>query len=182
MANIKKRLLRCNQYAREANLTEQAKSSQTERKLLLDDIKAVKATNDIDKMIQAEKDILENELEEHANSPAMTSSLTAALREMEVIQKHLSIVDDPIKYSAVDSSYTLPKNRQKGLPLDEARQGFNSHFARLVNADKSRSDDIDKKIISARKTMFNTAKKLYMQKQANTLGINNQTQKRGLKL
>ncbi|WP_072282003.1 hypothetical protein [Rappaport israeli] len=66
--------------------------------------------------------------------------------------------------------------------MDEARQSFKSHFARLVNMDKSRLDDDEKKIIDARKSMISTAQKLYMARQANTLGVDiGQNKKQSLK-
>ena len=70
---------------------------------------------------------------------------------------------------AMESS--LPKNRQKGLPIDEARQSFRSHYARLANLDKSRLDDDEKEIIDARQEMFALAKSLYIAEQEITLGI-----------
>ncbi|MDR3323177.1 MAG: hypothetical protein LBS89_03135 [Zoogloeaceae bacterium] len=57
------------------------------------------------------------------------------------------------------------------MPLDEARQAFKSHYARLSNLDKSRLSDDDKKIIDARKTNIFNAIKLYIQRQAKTLGV-----------
>ncbi|WP_218564510.1 hypothetical protein [Suttonella indologenes] len=48
--------------------------------------------------------------------------------------------------------------------------------------DKSRLDDDEKKIIDARKSMISSAQKLYMARQANTLGVDiGQNKKQSLK-
>lgn len=162
--------------------TSSAKKLAASRQRLLNHIKEVAKSGDLQDMISTEKEIITNDLERHSNSTIMEGSLKAAINEMSVIQKHLAIVDDPQKYKAVDEAHSLPKNRQRGLPLDEARQGFKSHFARLVNMDKSRLDDDEKKIIDARKSMISTAQKLYMARQANTLGVDiGQNKKQSLK-
>ena len=101
----------------------------------------------------------------------MTGSLKTALSEFSVIEQKLGIVDDPEKYKQVDEDCSLPKNRSKGLPIDEARQVFRSHFTRLGNLDKSPSDDIQKQIIHARRTALGIAEKDYIARQAKTLGV-----------
>lgn len=141
------------------------------RSNLLKSLKEVIKTDNSELMIKVEKSILQNDLERYSNSASMESSLKTALLEMGIIQKHLAIVGDADKYKAVNEAYEHPKNRQKGLPIDEARQGFKSHFARLVNMDKSRLSDEEKRIIDLRKTMLSTAQKLYIASQAKTLGI-----------
>lgn len=163
--------------------TSSAKKLAASRQRLLNHIKEVAKSGDLQDMISTEKEIITNDLERHSNSTIMEGSLKAAINEMSVIQKHLAIVDDPQKYKAVDEAHSLPKNRQRGLlPLDEARQGFKSHFVRLVNMDKSRLDDDEKKIIDARKSMISTVQKLYMARQANTLGVDiDQNKKQSLK-
>ena len=65
----------------------------------------------------------------------------------------------------------MRQNRQKGLPIDEARQSFRSHYARLANLDKARLDDDEKEIIDARQEMFALAKSLYIAEQEIALGI-----------
>jgi hypothetical protein len=122
-------------------------------------------------IVAVEKIIVTNELNEHANSKGMVSSLKAALVELTAAEKLLEIVDDPVKYRAIDQAYSIPKNRERGLPLDEARQAFRSHTARLNNLDKARLPDNEKKIIDARKIAVSNAAKLYAQRQAKTLGV-----------
>ncbi|MDR1275643.1 MAG: hypothetical protein LBL72_04580 [Candidatus Accumulibacter sp.] len=101
-------------------------------------IENVGKSEDLALIIAVEKAIVENELVEYANSKGMVSSLNAALEELTAIEGLLEIVGDPVKYSPVNQSHILSKNREKGLPLDEARQAFKSHTARLSNLDKSR--------------------------------------------
>ncbi|MDR1274987.1 MAG: hypothetical protein LBL72_01140 [Candidatus Accumulibacter sp.] len=134
-------------------------------------LKEVGESNRPEQIVAAEKAILENELVEYANSKGMVSSLNAALAELTATEKLLAIVDDPVKYRPVDQSHSLPRNREKGLPLDEARQAFKSHTARLNNLDKARLPDNEKKIIDARKRAVSNAARLYALRQAKTLGL-----------
>jgi hypothetical protein len=90
--------------------------------------------------------------------------------ELTGIEKMLSIVDDEARYSLIAQGYSFPKNREKGLPLDEARQAFKSHHARLSNLDKARLPEDEKKIIDARRSNILQAGKLYAERQAKTLG------------
>jgi hypothetical protein len=138
---------------------------------LLGYIREVGNSGNLPLIVAIEKAIVKNELREHANSKGMVSSLTAALLELTATERLLEIVDDPAKYTFVDQSHSLPKNREKGLPLDEARQAFKSHYARLNNLDKARLPDDEKKIINARKTAIFNAEKLYARHQAKTLGV-----------
>jgi hypothetical protein len=90
---------------------------------------------------------------------------------LEKLNRHIGIVDDPDRYSVVDQTHSLPKNRKKGLPIDEARQALASHYARLNNQDKSRLGDEEKQIVDARKSNLFQAGKLYAERQAKTLGV-----------
>jgi hypothetical protein len=111
------------------------------------------------------------DLERYANSKSMISSLNNALLELKAIQNLLAIVDDKRLYAHVDKAYSLPRNREKSLPKDEAHMAFKSHYARLNNLDRSRLNDEEKEIIDARKGNIWNAGKLYAQRQAHTLGI-----------
>ncbi|MDR1936010.1 MAG: hypothetical protein LBS49_10635 [Candidatus Accumulibacter sp.] len=138
---------------------------------LLQQMKEVGRSGKLELMVAAEKTIVEGDLEHYANSEGMKSSLNAALSELNATEKLLAIVDDKSRYERVNEAYSLPKNREKGLPLDEARQAFKSHYARLNNLDKSRLADDEKAIIDARKSNLFQADKLYAQRQAKILGI-----------
>ncbi|MDR1647797.1 MAG: hypothetical protein LBR88_07170 [Zoogloeaceae bacterium] len=122
-------------------------------------------------IVATEKAIVESDLEHYANSKGMVSSLNAALAELTAIEKLLAIVDDEHEYKRIDQAYILPKNREKGLPLDEARQAFKSHYARLSNLDKARLSEDEKAIIEARRDNMREAGKIYARRQARTLGV-----------
>ena len=121
-------------------------------------------------MIASERLIVEHDLEYHANSRAMVSSLTTALNEIQAIERHVGMVDDPVQYRVVNRAYSLPRNRRAGLPFDEARQALASHQARLGNMDKSRLGDEEKGIIDARRAVMQAAGRLYAARQAASLG------------
>jgi hypothetical protein len=72
-------------------------------------------------------------------------------------------------YPTIASS--LSKNGQKERAIDEARPLFRSHYARLVNLDKSRLDDDEKEIIDTWQEMFKVAQDIYIGCSLQVLGI-----------
>jgi len=151
--------------------TRSAKQLSKGRQKLLTHIRKVGRGHDVSLIIATEKKIIEGDLERYANSKSMTASLQMALDGMNVIQKHLALVNDKDKYPIIDQGHSMVKNRRNGLPFDEARQALASHHARLLNMDKSRADEDEKDIIDARKAAIFHAGELYAGLQANTLGI-----------
>ena len=151
------------------------------RQTLLTDVKAISASGSAELIVAMEKALVQHDLEYYANSKTMIGSLNTALSEFAMIERQLAKVDDPEKYQATDQSFGLAKNRSKGLPLDEARQAFKSHYARLVNLDKAPLNDLQKKLIEARKSGFHRAQQQYIARQANTLGVELAGKRRGLR-
>ena len=141
------------------------------RQTLLTDVKAISESGSAELIVAMEKALVQHDLEYYANSKTMIGSLKTALNEFAMIERQLGKVDDPEKYKATDQSFGLAKNRSKGLPLDEARQAFKSHYARLINLDKAPLDDLQKKLIEARKSGFHRAQQQYIERQARTLGV-----------
>jgi hypothetical protein len=158
-------------FVREHAAAQTAKRLEKARINLLKHVREVGKSGDLPLMVETEKNIIQGDLDHYANSKSMISSLNAALSELNAIEELLAIVDDWNRYEGVNKSHILPKNREKGLPLDEARQAFKSHYARLNNLDKSRLSDDEKSIIDARKSNILNAGKLYAQRQAKTLGV-----------
>ena len=146
-----------------------ARALQEERLSMERLVRNVACGDDLVQMIASERIIVERDLEYHANSRAMVSSLTTALNEIGAIEQHLGMVDDPVQYKVVNRAYSLPKNRRAGLPFDEARQALDSHQARLGNMDKSRLDDEEKGIIDARRAVMLAAGQLYAARQTASL-------------
>ena len=142
------------------------------RKALLAHIEDIVASGEAEWIIAMERDIVENDLDRYTHADLlMTGSLKAALDEIAAIERQLEFVDDPEKYKAVNKAHSLSKNRNRGLPLDEARQSFRSHRARLGNQAKTRMDDIEKQIIHARRTALGAAERDYIKRQTRTLGV-----------
>jgi len=139
------------------------------RKKMIEHLREVGRSGDLTLIIATEKAIVQGDLDRYANSQAMSASLKTALDEIPATERLLGIVDDPAQYRAIDRAHSLKKNREHGLPLDEARQGLKSHYARLGNLDKSRLDDDEKHFIEARKSALAQAQKLYAKRQTSTL-------------
>ena len=143
------------------------------RKVLIAHIKEIAASGKGEWIIAMERDFVANDLERYAKADdkEMIGSLNAALLGVAAIKQQLELVDDPQKYQAIDRGYALPKNRKQGLPLDEARQSFTSHRARLGNYVKYRLEETEKEFIHERIKALGIAEKDYIARQAKTLGV-----------
>ena len=125
----------------------------------------------ISDILAAEKSLLAFELAYYANSKAMKGSLDSSLHELSACERMLRKVQQPNIYKDVNDDHSLPRNRVGGLPRDEARQFFKSHWTRLLNQDKGRLDRLDKDIIDVRRANMRTAEKQYIAMQQIALGI-----------
>lgn len=141
------------------------------RKELLEHVKAVGKSGDLNAILAVERWFLQNDLDRHANSTAMTNSLKAALAELDAAEALHTKVRDPSAYKATDEDHSLPRNRVGGLPKDQARQFFASHAARLLNQDKSRLEPEEKRLVDARKANMRAGEKLYAALQREALGL-----------
>jgi len=121
------------------------------RRELLALIKEVTRSGELWLIIAIEIEIVRGDLDRYANSREMSRSLGIALEELAAVERHLSLVADPAKYSLIDQGHSLRKKRENGLPLDDARAALASHLARLRNLDKSRLDEEEKELIEGRK-------------------------------
>ena len=143
------------------------------RKALLAHIEEIASSGKGEWIIAMERDLIANDLARYAreDDTPMTSSLNAALQGLAAIERKHRIVDEPASYRRVNEEFSFPKNRKHGLPLDEARQAFGSHLARLGNLAKSRLEATEKQIIHARRTALGAAERDYIKRQARTLGV-----------
>lgn len=145
-----------------------ARASRTHVEKQLND---ARRTGDLSCILRVEEIVLRNELERYANSRAMRTSLETSLAEHAVATRMLDRVRDPAAYREVDANFSLPRNRTGGVPRDEARQFFRSHAARLLNQDKSRLDESEKRVLDKRRLNMRHAEKLYAALQERALGI-----------
>ena len=143
------------------------------RKVLIAKVKKIAASGKGEWIIAMERGFVANDLEHYARADdkEMIGSLNAALLSVEAIKQQLELVDDPQKYQAIDRGYALPRNRKQGLPLDEARQSFSSHRARLGNYVKYRLEETEKQLVRERGKALIIAEKDYIARQAKTLGV-----------
>ncbi len=101
----------------------------------------------------------------------MRTSLDTSLSEHAVATRMLDRVRDPAEYRKIDATFSLSRNRIRGVPRDEARQFFRSHAARLLNQDKSRLDESEKRVLDKRRLNMRHAEKLYTALQERALGV-----------
>ena len=143
------------------------------RKILIAHVREIAASGNAEAIIEMEKDFIQNDLEHYARADdkEMIGSLNASLLGVAAIKQQLELVDDPQKYQAIDRGHALPKNRKQGLPLDEARQSFSSHRARLGNYVKYRLEDTEKQLVRERGKALSIAEQDYIARQAGTLGV-----------
>ena len=143
------------------------------RKYLIAHVKKIAASGKGEWIIAMERGFVANDLEHYAKADdkEMIGSLNAALLGVAAIKQQLELVDDPQKYQAIDRGHALPKNRKQGLPLDEARQSFTSHRARLGNYVKYRLEETEKQLVRERGKALSIAEQDYIARQAKTLGV-----------
>jgi len=151
--------------------TQAARTLSAGRKDLLEHLRALVHSDDLRLIIAAEKKIIEGDLSRYANSAAMVSSLKAAVEAMDIIERHLELVNDRNQYHIIDQGHRMIRNRRAGLPFDEARQALAGHHARLTNMDKSRLDEDDKEVLETRKSVIAHAQECYARRQAGALGV-----------
>ena len=171
--NIKSLLATEVQAVKQSQGMSGAKNVVDARKALLTRVQQTAASGNAEATIELERDFLENDLDHYAKAPdkEMIGSLKAGLEGITAIEQQLEIVDDPGKYKAIDRAHTMRRNRKQGLPVDEARQAFGSHRARLGNYVKARLEDTEKQVIQARRKALGIAEKDYIRRQMKTLDV-----------
>jgi hypothetical protein len=163
--------IRENTAIAEARETDTAQRIAITQAVQLVAVQAVGRSGDVATIVTGERILLQNELDQHANSAGMKASLTTALEEIRAIERHLPLVVDHAQYQSVNDTHLLRDNRRGGLPDDEARQAFRSQIARLGNLDKSRLSPEEKSVIAARRQNFQIADALYQRLQRQALGL-----------
>ena len=150
-----------------------AKELADARKALLTYIKQTTASGNVEAIIEMERDFMKNDLLRYAKATdkEMIGSLNAGLQGIAAIKRKYQIVDDPEQYRIINEDHTFPRNRRQGLPLDEARQAFGSHRARLRNYLKVDLEEAKKQVIQARIKALSVVEKDYIERQAKTLGV-----------
>ena len=143
------------------------------RKNLIAHVKEIATSGKGEWIIAMERDFVANDLERYARADdkEMTGSLNAALQGFAAIERKHRVVDNLAEYQRVNEEFSFPKNRKQGLPLDEARQAFSSHRARLGNYVKYRLEETEKQLVRERQKALSIAEKDYIARQARTLGV-----------
>ena len=138
---------------------------------LLSAVTAVGRTGSMDTILAAERAILDNELRQYGNSARVRQSMNVGLTELAGAEHHLEIVRSPDRYRSLDKLFQRPRNRRQGLPHDEARQFFRAHNARLLNQDRSRLTNEEKRTLEGRRSNLRVAEKAYIALQRDALGL-----------
>lgn len=131
----------------------------------------IRKTNDPALILKAERLILTDELEYRSNDPIQVSSLQASIESLDATIKLFEKVRDPQAYKSVDEEHSTRKRRSGGLPLDQAREFFLGHNARLMNLKKATLTEEDKNLLDIRRENIRTVAKTYVQEQKKTLGL-----------
>ena len=142
-------------------------------------LKAIGARGDLDEILLSEEVSITFDLTRRVNSAAMHKSLEKAATDLAITRRLVELVADPDRYAIIDAGHTRKENRLCTLPRDEARQFFKSHFARLLNQDKTGLDDIEKRMIDIRRANISRAETLYGALQRTALGLPEPAPKQG---
>ena len=156
---------------REQDRSKGGRTVRHSRRLMEKRLSTIRRSDDLDSILAFERAILKHDLRHHANSQAMRTSLDNSIAVLEVATRLLDAVRDPGAYRAIDAGYRMPGNRTGGVPRDEARQFFRSHATRLLNQDKSRLEESEKRVLDQRRLNMRHAEKLYTALQERALGL-----------
>ena len=161
--------LRATLEARETLDTRSARNARNTRSQLLPVLRDAAKLRDIDALLAVERVFLMQEREYLAEAPPKIASLANAIAELDAATDMLSKVRDFDEYASIDAAFSLPKNRIRGLPGDQARQFFRSHLARLRNLEKGRMEDSERDLVSARIRNIKVAQDIYIELQEQAL-------------
>jgi hypothetical protein len=179
LSSLERRLAKDQVLTTESASARLAQRRNTNRQNMLSDLESIGKSGSLESMVAAEKTIVKFDLQWHANSKSMETSLKTARKELEAIETNIGLVGDPAKYKYVDASHVQDKVRDSNdLPKDGARIAFRSHISRLENYDKTKSDDHEKAIIRARQKNISAAEKLYIERQGKALGREPEAQRK----
>ena len=136
------------------------------------ELRDLHASGDIRAIIRFEIAYLNAELSKFASDKDHKSSLEAGIAQLTVLDSMIDRVRDHKAYQLYDRQYVqLDKNRESGLPVDEARECFKSHVTRLGNTSRTRMTDGERSILEERRMNFNRALELYKVLQREALGL-----------
>lgn len=138
---------------------------------LLDVVKAVGREGSIEAIIAAEKSILINERQFYGDSAGMRGSLDTALKDIADLEKHVVTMRTPKAYATLAGHFGHPRNQRSGLPLDGARKAIAAHDTRLLNSDKSRLTETERRTLDVRRANLRIAEKAYVAMQRQALGV-----------
>lgn len=155
-----------------------AEDYRTAQAKLLEVVKAVGRNGGISAIIAAEKAILLNERKLYADSSGMRGSLDAAFKDIDDMEKHVVTLQAPKAYKALAGHFEHPRNQRGGLPLDGGRKALTAHDTRLLNTDKSRMTETERRTLDVRRANLRIAEKAYVAMQRQALGLPSPTLKK----
>lgn len=128
-------------------------------------------TGEIGAMLEDERLILSHALEFSANSAEEKNSLKSAIAQLDESRRCFkNLLTDPEAYKKNEASFS-EKKKQAGLPLDAAREFFQSHSTRLNNLLSGNSPHCAKLLIRQRKDNLQVVKDAYVELQRKALGL-----------
>lgn len=143
------------EQGREANL-----SFGSQRQLL----REVLGRGDLEEILAAELLVLRYD-RGVANDARERASLDQGISQLRVTLGLVGKVADPETYREVDEAHQFPRNRRGGLPIDEARQFFGSHRARLKNLRSGYGEPERKRVVAVREANMKAAERSYIELQ-----------------
>jgi hypothetical protein len=138
-------------------------------------------TEGIGILLADERLILSHTLEFAANSLQEKNSLKSAIAQLDEARKcfeNLLANPEAYKENVVDAYST--KKKPSGLPLDVAREFFQSHNTRLDNLLSGKSPHFEKLLVMQRKENLRIMKDAYIELQRKALGLPKKSQDKGM--
>lgn len=137
-------------------------------------VREVGRSGDLDLILDIEKRLLSEELQNRVAAPSQATALENSIKDLGIAADLVAKVRDPEAYRAVADHHRRDRNKDRhGAPLDEARQFFTSHVNRLTRAESAlgQGEASEKQLLAVRRGNVTAANKLYRELQARALGL-----------
>lgn len=144
------------------------------RKELQKEIEMVGLSNNIDLIVETEKHLLSDEMQNRVASVGQKTALEDALKDLDIAEDIIKKVRKPSSYRSVAADYRREHKLTqdpKGRPRDQARQFFSSHERRLVRAMAAvgQGDVSQKDLLGARMANMRRGGRIYQGMQDDVL-------------
>lgn len=152
--------------------TKEYQEQLTGQTMLLGEFKKIGSSGDMKLIVKSEQLVSEQELQLYGHEDkTILPTLSAAVKDFEVINNALKVVQSPEAYQAAASTYHS-KRKVHGVVADGCHEAMNGHITRLGNRMSAVGVSVpEKNILRQRQGNMRKAKEIYIGLQRQALGL-----------